>query len=128
MKGCRSVGKPGYGSVATSTARGRRGPCTRKPSGRWLDVAPAAASLSSAMLEVPRLAVADDDVAAGQRRRERPGAGDDPVRHDAVLHRVQPLDALDLERRGGDAVDAARPSGAASGRGRRSPARAQRCR
>ena len=36
MHGCRSVGKPGYGSVTTSTARAAGGPRTRKPSGRWL--------------------------------------------------------------------------------------------
>ena len=53
MNGCRSVGKPGYGSVAMSTARGRSGPRTRKPSARVAISAPAADSLSSTMPRCP---------------------------------------------------------------------------
>ena len=46
--GSRSVAKPGYGSVTTSTARGRSSMRTRKASPRVSTRPPAATSLSSA--------------------------------------------------------------------------------
>ena len=75
------------------------------------------------------LAVTHDDVAAGDRRSERPGAGDDPVRHHAVLDRCSCRRRPTTSR-----VDvrpgrrSARPSPRASGRGRRSRARGRRSR
>ena len=57
-------------------------------------------------VEVVSHAAADVQVAARDGRREDPGAGDDPVGHGGVLDGVEPLDTLDLQGRGGDAVDA----------------------
>ena len=88
--GSRSVAKPGNGSVTTSTARGpvvhphpegvRRGSPPAPP---------AETSLSSAISRKAGSTPVHGDVAAGHRRAERPGAGDDPVADRGVPHRAQ---------------------------------------
>ena len=110
---CRSVGKPGKGAVATSTAP---------------DVAVLAADLQPAvgggdldagLLELvgegaDQLAPAADqlDLAAGDRRGEHVGAELDPVGDHRMRRAVQPLDAADLDRRRCPRRRSARPSGA----------------
>ena len=51
--GSRSVANPGYGSVDTSTAAGRRSMVTRNAPGSVITSAPALTSLSSAISRCP---------------------------------------------------------------------------
>ena len=95
--GSRSVAKPGNGSVTMSTAFGRSvhpHPERRPP--RVSTRPPAVTSLSSAISRKRRVDAVHRHVAAGHRRAERPGAGDDPVADGGVADRAQLVDALDL--------------------------------
>ena len=63
--GCRSVGKPGYGSVTTSTQRGRPSIATRSPSGSASTVGARVGQLVQRDGQVLGHGPLDDDVARG---------------------------------------------------------------
>ena len=103
--GCRSVGNPGNGSVATLTALGRSYWTTRKPSSVCVTVAPASCSLCSTNCRWCRVDASDRDVPARHRRGDPPCRGDDAVADHPVLGGIQPVDAGDRHRRRASARD-----------------------
>ena len=111
---CMSVGNAGYSLVRKLTAFRWPAPADRtrmKPSPLSM-VGAGVAQLLDGGLQVARLGVAKDDVAAGRGHRAEEGAGLDAVGHDAVRlrGRVQPVDALDADAAGAMAFDSWRPS------------------
>ena len=104
---CRSVGKPGNGSVVTSTAAMpaplRR---MRMPSLVGITSAPAAASTSSAAWSSSGRVFCKQHVAAGHGDRHGVGAGLDAVGQHVVGGAGEPGHALDLDARGAGAGDA----------------------
>ena len=103
--GSRSVAKPGYGSVTTSTACGRSSIRTRKASPRVSTSRTGGDQLVQRDLQERRLDPGHGDVAPGHRRAERPGAGDDPVPDRGVPHRAQRGHPLDVQGGGAGAGD-----------------------
>ena len=94
-----SVAKPGYSSVVTSAATSFSARCTRKR------VFPFAADLDAAFPElgdergrVLRVAVGEQEFAAGDGSRDEECAGFDAVGNDGVRRAVKSFDALDADR------------------------------
>ncbi len=100
-----SVGKPGYGSVCTSTAPGRLMALDGHAVGEHVDDAAGLLELDEHEVEVRGIEAAHGDRATGQCAGDDEGAGLDAVAHDAVLDGVKRLNALDGERGGPAARD-----------------------
>ena len=125
---CRSVGKPGNGAVAMSTAL-MPAPLrlTRTPRLSLLTVAPACGQRFQGLLQQILADALEHDVAAGHRDRGRIGSRFDPVGQNAVMRAVEPGDAIDFDGRGAGAADARAHLVEAVRRDRRPPVRRRRC-
>ena len=125
------------GREARVGQRGRRRPRSGRRSHRHPEAVrrplrprrPRVTSLSSAISRCSGWAPWTRHVAPGHRRAERPGAGDDPVGDRVVCStgRSASTPSISSVERA-DARRSGHPSRSASGRCRRSPARARRCR